>query len=67
MNRFVRHPLYSGTFLFVAGILLWYPGWANLISFVCIVGYTLVGITYEEMKLRNAFGSQYTEYSKKFR
>ncbi|HNP22953.1 MAG TPA: isoprenylcysteine carboxylmethyltransferase family protein [Panacibacter sp.] len=65
MNRFVRHPLYSGTFLFVAGILLWYPGWANLISFVCIVGYTLVGITYEEMKLRNAFGSQYTEYSKK--
>ena len=65
MNRFIRHPLYLGTILFAFGVLLWYPGWANLVSFFCISIYTLIGIGYEERKLRNIFGSDYTEYSKK--
>jgi protein-S-isoprenylcysteine O-methyltransferase Ste14 len=63
LNRFVRHPLYSGTILFVAGCFLWYPGLANLVSFFCITCYILIGIKYEEKKLIRFIGNDYKNYA----
>ncbi|MEO6538037.1 MAG: isoprenylcysteine carboxylmethyltransferase family protein [Ferruginibacter sp.] len=62
LHSFVRHPLYLGTFIFLAGILFAFPYLSNLISFLIIVSYTLLGIRLEEKKLVKEFGSSYLNY-----
>lgn len=65
MHKRVRHPLYSGTFLFIWGLLLVFPVLSLLIANIIITGYTLIGIRFEEKKLVQEFGESYIGYRKK--
>jgi len=62
VHRYVRHPLYFGTFLFIWGLLLLLPMLSLLISNLIITLYTLIGIRLEEQKLVLDFGEQYKRY-----
>jgi methanethiol S-methyltransferase len=62
IHRFVRHPLYSGTILFVWGLFFVFPMLSNLIAVVLLTLYVLIGIGFEEKKLLNEFGKKYEEY-----
>ena len=62
LHRFVRHPLYLGTFMTIwAGFLL-LPLLSLLISNTIITIYTLIGIELEEKKLILEFGEDYRQY-----
>ena len=65
LHRYMRHPLYSGTLLFVWGIFLWQSSLANLVSCSCITAYTVIGAYFEEKKLLASFGEAYRVYTKK--
>ena len=62
IHRYVRHPLYLGTFAFVWGMFLFLPNLSWLIATVVLTGYTLIGIRLEERKLLTIFGEQYRRY-----
>lgn len=62
IHKYVRHPLYSGTFLFIWGLLLLLPYWSLLIACSIITLYTLIGIHFEENKLIREFGKPYEDY-----
>ncbi|MEJ7627057.1 MAG: isoprenylcysteine carboxylmethyltransferase family protein [Ferruginibacter sp.] len=65
IHRFVRHPLYSGTFIFLAGLFLLIPLLSNFIAVIIIIIYTIIGVRFEEQKLVSLFGSEYKEYQRK--
>lgn len=65
MHAYVRHPLYFGTLVFVWAIFFGYPSLNNLISCICITGYTWVGMFFEEKKLVGKYGQAYKEYQNK--
>lgn len=65
LHRFVRHPLYLGTLLFIGGIFLFVPLLSNLIAGLIILIYTLIGIKLEEKQLLLEFGDDYRKYSEK--
>ncbi|MEO5944524.1 MAG: isoprenylcysteine carboxylmethyltransferase family protein [Ferruginibacter sp.] len=65
LNKFVRHPLYLGTFIFIGGLVVLFPTIANAGTFVIILVYTLSCIIIEEKKLVNIFGAQYIYYQQK--
>jgi protein-S-isoprenylcysteine O-methyltransferase Ste14 len=48
IHRFVRHPLYLGTFIFIWGAWVVYPYLSLLIANIIITAYTLLGIIFEE-------------------
>lgn len=62
LNKYVRHPLYSFTFLFLLGYLLYKPYLSSMpfISFGYI--YLVVGTYLEEKKLVKEFGDTYLKY-----
>ena len=60
----VRHPIYTGTILMLAGYFIFDPTLINLITVLCMVFYILVGIQLEEKKLLKQFGDQYKQYRK---
>jgi protein-S-isoprenylcysteine O-methyltransferase Ste14 len=62
IHRFVRHPLYLGTILFVCGLFFLFPTISNLIAVVLLIIYVLTGIVFEEKKLVKEFGKNYEEY-----
>lgn len=62
VHRYVRHPLYLGTFLFIWGLFLIIPHLSLLISNLVIHIYTLIGIKLEEDKLIDEFGASYLSY-----
>lgn len=62
VHRFMRHPLYMGTFAFIWGLLLLYPYTSLLIANTVITVYTLLGIELEEAKLVDEFGDDYRRY-----
>ena len=64
IHRFVRHPLYIATLLFIWSLFLIFPSLANLIACVLITLYVRIGITVEEKKLATIFGREYEEYQK---
>ena len=65
LHKYVRHPLYLGTLLFIWGLFLIFPLMNNLIAAIIIAVYVQFGIRLEEKKLRLQFGKSYIEYSKK--
>jgi protein-S-isoprenylcysteine O-methyltransferase Ste14 len=67
LNKYVRHPLYSGTILFVTGYLLWQPYLKNLLLLFSMCIYLAIGIFYEERKLLKIYGVAYKDYQKKVR
>lgn len=62
IHRFVRHPLYSGTILFVWGLFFIFPMLNNLIAVLLLTAYVLIGIRFEEKKLSREFGKDYEKY-----
>ena len=64
LHRYVRHPLYLGTFLFIWGLWLVFPYLNHLLANIVITVYTLIGIKLEERKLISSFGDDYLEYKK---
>ena len=62
IHRFVRHPLYSSTILFVWGLFFVFPFLNNFIAVVLLTLYVLIGISFEEKKLIKEFGKNYEVY-----
>jgi len=65
VHKYIRHPLYLGTFVFIWGMFLLLPYLSLFISNLVITIYTLIGIELEEKKLIAEFGEQYCEYRRK--
>jgi protein-S-isoprenylcysteine O-methyltransferase Ste14 len=64
VHRYMRHPLYTGTFLFIWGLWILFPTAGLLIANLVITGYTIYAIRLEEDKLVAEFGDKYREYQK---
>jgi len=64
-NAYVRHPLYSGTLLFLWSLFVIFPLASNAIACIIITVYTVIGIGFEEQKLAIEYGDSYLEYKKK--
>lgn len=64
IHKYVRHPLYLGTLLFIWGLFFLFPLVSNLIAVVIITIYVLIGIRFEEQKLLREFGNVYAAYIK---
>ena len=62
IHHYVRHPLYSGTILFVWGLFFIFPLLTNLIAVILLTLYVLIGIQFEEKKLLMEFGKAYSDY-----
>lgn len=62
VHKYVRHPLYLGTFLFIWGLFILFPLLSLLIANIVITTYTLIGIVFEEQKLIKEFGTAYSDY-----
>ena len=63
LNKYVRHPLYAGTLLFVWALFFINPLLSYLISAILITIYTRIGIYFEEKKLLIEFGDAYKKFS----
>lgn len=63
MYRYVRHPLYTCTFVFIW--LVPQMSWNVLALNIGISIYTLIGAKLEERKLRKEFGQAYEKYRQK--
>jgi protein-S-isoprenylcysteine O-methyltransferase Ste14 len=61
--QYMRHPLYSGTFFLVAGVLLWHPTVAIALFFAITILYIEIGSRLEERKLTEEFGQAYSTYA----
>ncbi len=62
IHRYMRHPLYTGTFLFIWGLWIVFPSLGLLIADTVITVYTLYAIRLEEQKLIAEFGEKYRQY-----
>lgn len=62
LHRFVRHPLYLGTFIFLVGLCLYWPLMKNFLVTGIVIIYTLAGTLLEEKKLLKEFGQAYKDY-----
>jgi protein-S-isoprenylcysteine O-methyltransferase Ste14 len=65
IHKYLRHPLYAGTFLFIWGLWILIPQLSLLISNFIITVYTIIGIRWEEQKLEAEFGTSYQQYKLK--
>lgn len=65
LHKYVRHPLYFGTLLFVWGLFLLFPLLSNLIAASSLTVYVFIGIQLEEQKLFLEYGEEYEQYSKR--
>lgn len=61
----IRHPLYTGTVLIVAGFFFFSPTMINLTTLIALLFYLPIGIWLEEKKLINQFGQSYRDYRQK--
>lgn len=62
LNRYVRHPLYLGIFLLLAGNLLRAGDMRDLMLAVIGIAYLYIGAGWEEEKLVATFGDDYRKY-----
>ena len=65
LHKYMRHPLYAGTLLFMWSLFLLFPYLSNLIACVVNTVYVLIGISFEERKLVLEYGNEYVLYAKK--
>jgi protein-S-isoprenylcysteine O-methyltransferase Ste14 len=63
LHAYVRHPLYSGTLLFIWALCIVFPLWSNVIACIVITIYTWIGIRMEEHKLMLEYGDDYKSYA----
>lgn len=64
LSSLIRHPLYTGTLLFVWGLFGYFTTEAYFITAVCLTLYIRIGIYFEEKKLLKTFGKSYEKYQK---
>jgi protein-S-isoprenylcysteine O-methyltransferase Ste14 len=64
LHRYVRHPLYFGTLLFIWSLFFLLPYLNKGLACLVITGYTVLGAKLEEKKLVSQFGEKYTAYKK---
>ena len=62
IHRYMRHPLYTGTILFVCGLFFIFPYLNNFIAVVLLILYVYIGSYFEEKKLIKEFGGRYKNY-----
>lgn len=62
IHKYMRHPLYLGTFVFIWGLWIMLPYASLLIANTIITAYTLIGIRLEEEKLMKEYGEEYRKY-----
>ena len=62
LHRYVRHPLYFGTLLFIWALFFVFPYLNNLLACCVITLSTVLGARLEEKKLVAQFGEQYVLY-----
>lgn len=62
LHRFVRHPLYLGTFLMIWGWFFISPLFSLFLTNLVITIYTLIGIRLEERKLTEEYADEYEAY-----
>lgn len=62
INKHVRHPLYSASYLLMAGVFLFSPDNYVLTACIIIAIYLPIGIIYEEKKLIEEYGEKYIYY-----
>ncbi len=65
MHKWVRHPLYLGTFLFLIGIALYWPRYSNGLAVFILIAYTVGGTLLEEQKLLLEYGNEYRIYKRR--
>ncbi len=65
MHQWVRHPLYSGTFLFLIGLALLWPLYSNALAVFVLIAYTVGGTLLEEQKLLVEYGNEYRIYKRR--
>jgi protein-S-isoprenylcysteine O-methyltransferase Ste14 len=63
LYRWVRHPIYTCTFLFL--LCMPWLSWNTLAFIIGVVVYTVIGAVFEEKKMVQEFGAAYLEYQKK--
>ncbi len=64
LNRYMRHPLYTGTLLTIWSLFFIFPSIKNLLACLVLTLYTIWGARLEEKKLVTQFGEKYTAYKK---
>lgn len=62
--RFVRHPLYVGSFLMGLGlsVSVAYPLWWTLLYLALFLGFFVPAIHVEELRLQSIFGAEYQDF-----
>ena len=65
INALVRHPIYSGILLALAGLFLCLPTQMTALGVIISLIYLEIGIRLEEIKLEKEFGSGYGQYKLK--
>lgn len=65
LNKYMRHPLYSGTIVLVLGFCIALPYIKDWLFLVLMIIYIFIGMQYEERKLVMWFGDDYKNYQKK--
>ncbi len=63
--KYVRHPLYIVTFVFIWSAFVLLPWLSSLICVVIVTTYTVLAIPLEEKKLEMEYGDAYTQYKKR--
>ncbi|MDZ4668743.1 MAG: isoprenylcysteine carboxylmethyltransferase family protein [bacterium] len=64
LNQYVRHPLYTASYLIFIGYFLYKPCLGSAIFSILGAVYLYVGAKWEEQKLVAQFGQAYIEYQK---
>lgn len=62
--RFVRHPLYAGSFLMGLGlsVSVAHPVWWTLLYLLLFLGFFVPAIHVEELRLQSIFGAEYQDF-----
>ncbi len=67
LNQYVRHPLYTASYVFFIGYFLYSPTLPVLVLGIISGTYLYVGALLEEAKLKQQFGKAYADYCQKVR
>jgi len=65
LNKYMRHPLYSGTIVLVLGFCIALPYIKDWLFLALMIVYIFIGMQYEERKLLMWFGDDYKNYQQK--
>ncbi len=64
VNRYVRHPLYAGTYLLIGGWMMMFPEWRAVVAGAVTAVYLYVGSELEERRLVRQYGEAYRKYQR---